>query len=799
MRFKNLSAFVILVVLGLAGCSRDPKIVKLRYFESGNKYFEKGRYKEASIQYRNALKKDQKYGAAHYKLALTNLKIQDLGGAVGAFRRALDTLPEDSPDRIDSMVKVSEIYLAVGKSDKGLLADVDGFIKVLMAKDPNSYDAHRLLADLHYTRASEEYRTKRLDEAKADLDAATAEYRKADSIKPGQQGVSMQLARALAAAGDFPGAEQLYRGVMARDKAFQYAYTELYRLFIYQSQIALSKKDEAGAKAKRNVAEEILKTAYQNNPKQYGFLTLLALHYYGERRREAMIGVLDQIKSHAKDYDQAYVSVGDFYLRMGDGDSAIREYKEGIQKDPKKKSTYQKRVIEVLMRQGKRDEAAVVNKQILDADANDNDARGLSATFMLDRGDVLKALGELQGVVTRDPSNPVARYNLGRAFAARNEFEQARQQFQKAIELRPDYVLARLALAQLQVSRTEYDAALKTAEAILSIDPGNVNARLIESAALMGQKRYTESRTLLDAMVKVSPSSPDVLFQMGVVNLAESKYKEAEEAFRRSYQLNPANSRGLMGVVETHMAQNKPDAALALLQAESDKAPTRMDLLLAMGNTAVRAGKYDLAIATFNKLQSQLDKGSKAQGDLYLRIGETYRRKGDLNAAVQALQNARQSLPENTIVLGTLALTLDGAGRRPEARKVYEATLKIQPDNPVALNNLAFLMAETGADLDDALTKAQRAKQLMPALYEISDTLGWIYLKKNLSDNAIDVFKELVAKQPNHATYRYHLGMAYNLKGDRSKALEQLKESLKFNPASEERKKIQELIIRLDK
>ena len=213
------------------------------------------------------------------------------------------------------------------------------------------------------------------------------------------------------------------------------------------------------------------------------------MHYYGQQRREEMVGVLNQIKSHAKEYDQAYLTVGDFYLRMGDGDSAIREYREGIAKDAKKKATYQKRVIEVLMRQGKRSEAAELNAQILKDTPTDNDALGLAATFMLDRGDVAKALAELQAVVTRAPDNPVAHYNLGRAHQARGESEQARQQYQKAIDLRPDYVLARLALAQLLVSRDDFDAALKTAEAILAIDKGNVNARLIESAALMGQQQ----------------------------------------------------------------------------------------------------------------------------------------------------------------------------------------------------------------------------------------------------------------------------------------------------------------------
>jgi hypothetical protein len=52
-----------------------------------------------------------------------------------------------------------------------------------------------------------------------------------------------------------------------------------------------------------------------------------------------------------------------------------------------------------------------------------------------------------------------------------------------------------------------------------------------------------------------------------------------------------------MGIVETNMAQNKTEEALKILQS-SDKAPNRLDLLMAMGNTAVRAGKFDFAIQT---------------------------------------------------------------------------------------------------------------------------------------------------------------------------------------------------------
>src|SRR6516164_3549336 len=138
MRSIRFVALILAVLLGLVSCSRDPAVVKKRYFESGNKYFERGRYREASIQYRNALKQDPKYGPAHYKMGLTGLKTQDVAGAVNSFRRAKDTLPPDSPEKTDTIVKLAEIYLQVAHGDKSYMDEVEGFTKELLKKDPNS-------------------------------------------------------------------------------------------------------------------------------------------------------------------------------------------------------------------------------------------------------------------------------------------------------------------------------------------------------------------------------------------------------------------------------------------------------------------------------------------------------------------------------------------------------------------------------------------------------------------------------------------------------------------------------------
>ncbi len=791
MQSFRVTLVLAAALAGLVSCNTDPNVAKKHYMERGEMFYNRGKYKEARILFLDARKKDLKYGPAYYHLGLVSVKMGNLTEAVNFFRRSVELLPPEDPDHWDSMVRLSDIYVAVAKDQKIYMDEVVGYCAQLLKRDPNSFDGHRLEGDVSFWRAIDAFKTARRDDGSALLDAAIVEYRKANGLKANQQGVLMQLARSLSAKAQYAEAEQLYRQVIGLDKTNQEAYTELYRLFLFQS--------------KTNDGEQVLKLAVANNPKQYSYLIMLALHYSLQRRRDDMVGVLEKIKAHAKDFDGAYWTVGDFYLRIGDMESAVREYRNGMLKDASHKTLYQKHIIEVYLRQGKHQEAADIVKQILKDNPNDSDAQGLKASFLLDKGEndldqteIDEAFTELQAVVTHNPDNPVAQFALGRAHRRRGEMEQARQSFEKAIQLRPDYVLPRLALAQLEVERAQYDAALKTAQTVLAKDRNNVNAKLIESAAMMGEKKFEESRALLDQMSKANPSSPDVFFQTGVMDLTQNKYKEAQEAFQKSYELDPNRPRALLGMVATDMAQHKADDALQLLQTELDKDPKRTDLRVALGNTAVLAGRYDQALTEYNKVFNSLNKNNRmGRADVLWRIGETYRRKGDLNNAVVNLQKAHEIAPESVVVMATLGLVLDAAGRWTEAKQVYEAVLRLDSNDGITLNNLAFLMAEHNGDLDDALGKAQRAKQLMPEMTEVSDTLGWIFLKKNLSDSALDTFRDLVNKEPNISTYRYHLGMALAQKGDKIQAIKELQEALKYNPSQTEREAIQQLLTKL--
>jgi len=783
LRSSRIDTRLIMAVMAatlLVSCKHNPVAERQGYLEKGNKYFDAGKYAEAQIMYKSVCRKDLAWGPACYRLGLTDLKLGFGNDAAQALHNAVGLLPPQSPDHWAAMISLSDLYLAATPHDKQAMEEVANNIRQLLQHDPQSFDAHRLAGDLNYAQAYEQYQGGHREQWLNQLSAAIDEYRNANAIKSGQPGVVLQLARAMAAKGDPVGAEELYRSAIAADKSLAAAYVECYRLLM--------------AGNKPTVAEQLLKEASLANPRQLEFLNMLAEHYLIQGRPDEMRRITGQIVAHANDFDQARLTTGNLYLSAGDREAAVREYRDGAAQDPKNAPAYLKRAVDVLQEQGKGDGAAEVNSQILKIDPKDIDARAMAVVFQVEKDGSAKATAELLALLKEAPDNITVKFNLGQVWFKEGNVEQARRQFEEAIKLRPTAVAPRLALAELQLTRGEFDPAFSNAEQVVAVDRNNTEARLIAAAAYQGQKKFVEARKLLNLILKADPSSAKGLLQLGELDLVERKYPEAEDAFRRSYRLNPLDARGLVGIADSWMARKMPDKAIATMQEEADKAPNRTDLHLALAATAMRAEKFDIAIREFQKALVQTGTEAATAGEIYLDLGESYRRKGDLNNAIQVLEDGSKAQPRNAGIAGELAFVLDKSGRKPEARAAYEAALKLNPDNAGILNNLAYLLAETGGNLDEALSKAQRARELQPDLDSALDTVGWIYLKQDNVGTAIRIFAGLVEKRGNRSTYHYHLAMALSHTKDRSHAIRELQEALRLNPESDEKEKIRQLL-----
>jgi tetratricopeptide (TPR) repeat protein len=781
MRYLTLAV----VAFTLASCSRDPNYLKKKDLERGNKYMAAGKTREAEIMYKNAIKEDRKYAEAYYRLALAYLKDNSGVNAVRPLRVAAEELKKGTPESNDAILKLAEIEVSaaatIEKSD-AFIKEVEGYRDGLLKRNPNSWEGHKLSGDLELLQVKRQLMEGHGPEAKKLLSAAIGEFRTALQGNPGDYQVTLALARVLQADGEIAEAEAMFKGLTDKEKTNLLAYRDLYRLYL--------------AERKLPDAEALLKRSIKNNPTDTTMRLEMARFYLLTNRRPELIALLTQMKSDLKDFPQAYIQSGDFFMNVGQFDEAVKQFEEGIAKDPKNKVDYLRHEVETYIHANNLQLATAKNDEILKIDSKNPEARGLKATLMLDKGEYATALTELQSVVTARPQNYVAHFNLGRAHLGNNQIEQARQEFDKAVELRPDYVVARLAQTQVALTRGDTEGALHDADELLRYVPNSVEGKVMKAAALQRLQRYDEARNLMQQGLEKDPKAVPLMLELGVLDLEQKKNKDAIEIFRRAYETNNTNVRALLGESRAYLADGQIDKSVQIIADELKAHPDRLDLEGELGAAQTTAGQFPAAIGTFQDLLTKV-KDPRQQATLWIDIGQAYRYAGDIQKSILAFENSRKGNQDTAAIVRDLGMLYEEVGRKDTAKKYYEQALKLDPTDAYALNNLAYFIAENNGDLNEALGYAQRAKQKLPSFSEITDTLGWIYLKKNLTDNAVDSFRSLVVQAPTNPIYHYHYAMALNAKGDRESARKECMTALADKPNKAQADDIKKLLSRI--
>jgi tetratricopeptide (TPR) repeat protein len=415
----------------------------------------------------------------------------------------------------------------------------------------------------------------------------------------------------------------------------------------------------------------------------------------------------------------------------------------------------------------------------------------------------------LQPLVAKMPRNPILHFNLGRAYMALADQPQnrdkAREQFEAALRLDPHHAAAKLAWAELALAQGEPARAVQATAEVLSEDSTNLAARLIRASALIKMAELETARAELTILLGMDPASKEGREQLAELDLREHRYKDAEEGFRALLQSNESRAvseraafgRAIAGLLQTEIAQGQFQAAIEFARDQVKRAPELADTRLALAETLVAAGSYTAAAAQFQILIDATPRSDPKLFMLYLQMGEAKLRGGDMPGSLAAFQTARQLAPSDARPVLDLALLYDRTERSEEARKEYEIVIQLQPENATALNNLAYLEAEQGVDLDQALAHAQRAQQRLPGDLDVQDTLALVYIRKNLTNDGIRMLRDLVSRQPDSAPFHLHLALALYQKGDRPSAKRELQTALRHQPSAKDKNKIGELLAKV--
>jgi Tfp pilus assembly protein PilF len=108
---------LILLTLALSlmlagGCRTDPNVAKHQYLQSGQRFMEQGKYQQAEIQFRNALKIDPRFADAYLQLSKPAIATAHWQDALGDLKRALQL----DPNLTEARLAISRLYLSAARA-----------------------------------------------------------------------------------------------------------------------------------------------------------------------------------------------------------------------------------------------------------------------------------------------------------------------------------------------------------------------------------------------------------------------------------------------------------------------------------------------------------------------------------------------------------------------------------------------------------------------------------------------------------------------------------------------------------
>ncbi len=233
-------------------------------------------------------------------------------------------------------------------------------------------------------------------------------------------------------------------------------------------------------------------------------------------------------------------------------------------------------------------------------------------------------------------------------------------------------------------------------------------------------------------------------------------------------------------MAEISLAQNKSAEGAALIARQIEKNPKSPSLYLLQGELYLRSKQPDLAQVAFSKCL-ELDRKNTSALTL---LADSHIALNQPNKAIEDYKQALELAPQNVSLYVALGSLYENQGNWQSARDNYQKAHDLQPDDPYAANNLAYILLQHGGDANVALTLAQTARKGLPNLANSADTLGWAYYHVGAYSAAQPLFEAAVKDKPNDQTYHLHLGLTYQKLQDRTRAKTELEKVVSLDPKS---------------
>ena len=637
-RFDHRYACLVLVAIlaaatVVAGCSQNAEGRKRRFFESGNRYFEKGDHRAAIIEYRNAIEIDPLFGEARAKLAESYAQEGDGPNALAEYVRSADLLKND----LDLQLRAGSLLLAAGQLDQAL-AKSEAILKVRPQDITALILRGNALAGLN------------------SFDEALEAIEEAIRVDPARGSSFTQKGLIALAGGRRDEAEAAFK------KAIELAPESV------EAHLALGNYYWFTGRAPET--EAAFRDALKNHPDDVSANRAMAALALATGKTSDAERYLRTIADASKDTASIF-SLVDYYLLAGRHEDAIARLMPLASATPPVSGS-QERLARAWAASGNKGKARDLVDSMLAADKANLQAHVVKGQILLDDGKREEALTVVKEAVALNPKSVEAQFILGRMYAARGDVAAAEAAFREVLRINPRVAAAQMELARLQLSSGNASASIRTAEEAIRNDPANVSTRLTLVRSLLATREIARAEREIVQLSAAHSGLAEVHVQMGVLAGLKNDPRTARAEFERALAIDANSIEALTGLIELDIRARDSQSARNRIEGRVKGNATPEMLLLA---ARTYAALNDLP-ATEAFLRRAIETDSTLL-PAYAMLGQLYlsqKKVDDARVEFEKLA-ARQTNPVAALTMS--GIILQTQGKAAEAQERYERVLSI--------------------------------------------------------------------------------------------------------------------------
>ena len=438
------------------------------------------------------------------------------------------------------------------------------------------------------------------------------------------------------------------------------------------------------------------------------------------------------------------------------------------------------------------------------------------------RGRYAEAVDDVRRARSLAPGDlDVQKRAISLLLASRQHSTEARELLAQALELNPEDVELRLYKAQSMLDEgtlAATEAAERVLREITEDQPESSRAWVLLGEIAIKQGQSDKAMNAALGGLAHRPTDRTLLLLKARAEAARSPVL-AVPTLESLHDLDSGDVRVALLLADTYIRAGEPDKALALLrrQLAAGDASDRRQYQIALAVATYKNGNKKRAESEFDSLLSaepndpaplfelvQLLKEDRLWSSIsqkVLRWHQGHAHDTEAAAAIardlasvddaQARKVAEDILrrilnddPDCAQAMTALAILLQTTGRTSESAVLYERLLSLEPENVIAINNLAWIMSEDQGNYREALELAQRGLEIAPDYSDLVDTRGVIYYRLGQYEKAAEDFRKCIEIGPSTAragvATRFYLAKALAELGERKQAVAQLNEALQM-------------------